>query len=82
MKKPRKAVRSRASKCREMPLANQQQPEHFIFMDSKEYWQGCSCRDEGWSEAEPLGKRRQKKIKGDTGAKGIECRLRENPQDW
>lgn len=37
MKKPRKAVRSRASKCREMPLANQQQPEHFIFMDSKEY---------------------------------------------
>lgn len=37
MRKPRKAVRNTVSKCREMPLANQQQPEHFIFVDSKEH---------------------------------------------
>lgn len=58
MRKPRKEVKYTASKRWEMPSANQQQPELFIFVDSKQHWQHAPVRVKAGSELSLLGKRR------------------------
>lgn len=65
-----------------MPLANQQQPEHFIFMDSlKSLDKDAPVGKKAGRKLSLLGKRWPKKIKGDIGARGTECPMRENPQE-